>query len=353
MSINGGWSPLSGPKVPAKAKTPSRTVSWFTGVMPQIPTPPTTDDGFMLGDFGSGGGTGGCGGGAGGCKESLAVNIATGALLHSYSIPENTLPVTLFYESDQGGVSELGENGWRANVHRQLQDNGGSVTITECDGTQVTYSESGSSGVYYPDDGGDNLVEEDGSDFLETLPGGVQYKYDSSGALINLLDPNGRKWTFSYDVGTTLTYVENHRGRRVTFHYDGAGDKITAIEDTAGRRTTLGYTSDKLSSITRPEGCVRSYYYSDSLITQMTDPSNYHTRISYSSSDVETVTSVHPSDTSKNEVTTFSYSTGSTRVYNPKNDLTTLSFDTNKHLTGTFDPEGYRTTLAWDSFYQG
>lgn len=353
MAITGGWTPLSGPKVPAEATHPSAMTSPLRGIAPAVPIPPTADDGFLRDSCCAPVG-GGCGGSA--CADTAAVNVSSGALLYRYRIPENTIPIEVSYESDGAGVSSLG-TGWVSTYHRSISRSktGSVVTVTCGDGCRVGYTQDATATfTYYPSKGFDHLVEQDPAStlsFTETLPSGLKYKYDlgSSGRLTNVIDPDGRLWTIGYS-GASLSYVQNHRSRRVTLNYDGSG-KISSIEDTAGRRTTIGYTAGKPSTITGPEGCVHSYEYdAGGRLEKISDPEYNHTLVTFSSGKVQTVRAVDPDSPTKDLVTTFSYSSGVTRVENPKADPTTYTFDTTeKVLTKIQDAEGDVTTFTWDS----
>src|SRR5262245_15528971 len=354
MAIAHGWTPLSGPKVPAEATHPSR----LTSPLPQIPKPPipsTKDDGFSSQEC-CGPSTGGCGCACGG---SYAVNVASGALLYRYEIPENTIPIYLTYESDIAGVSELGSSGWMANFHRKLNKSGTVVTVTCSDGCNVGYTRSAANTfMYIPSSGIDNLVQASSLDsniYTETLPNGLQYQYDfqggSSGRIKNILDPDGRKWTFNYS-GTNRSTIENHLVRRMTVVYNAGGTKIAAIEDTAGRRTSINYdASGKLGWITGPQGCLTSFEYTGVRVNRIIDPDNYHSLISYESltSKVAAVVALDP-DAAKNQITTFTYPSATTaKVTNPKNDPTTYSFDVSNRLTKIENAEAEVTTYQWDS----
>src|SRR5262245_12942905 len=108
MAITGGWTPLSGPKVPAEATHPDR-MTWALPRLPGPPIPSTRDDGFTADEC--------CAplGGCGTCGEAMAVNVSSGSLLYRYRIPENTIPLQLSYESDQAGEASLGSKGWVSN----------------------------------------------------------------------------------------------------------------------------------------------------------------------------------------------------------------------------------------------
>src|SRR2546426_2830324 len=205
MGISGGWTPLAGPKVPAKATRPRALTFPTRGILPGPPIPATKDDGFTEETCCAPGA--GCGCGNGGCTGALAVNVASGSLLFSYEIPENRIPIRLTYESNQAGVAPLGTYGWTSNLHRSIQKSGNTVTVKCSDGCTIDYHLSAvAPRTFYPTAGIDNLVEQDSVNtnlYIETLPSGLQFLYDlsNSGRLTNLKDPDGRLWTAGYAAG--------------------------------------------------------------------------------------------------------------------------------------------------------
>lgn len=162
MAVVAGWSPLSGPKVPAEATHRSSLTSPTRSLGPRVPIPPTRDDGFFQPEC-CAPSAGSC---HGSCADKLAVNLASGSLLYRYSIPEHTLPIDLWYESDQAGEDALGGRGWRSGFDRKIEQSASVVTVTCSDGCQVPYTKDGSTGTYYPSPGVDNLLEQDASEHL-------------------------------------------------------------------------------------------------------------------------------------------------------------------------------------------
>src|ERR1041384_1889625 len=179
MAISGGWTPLSGPKVPAEATHPD-AVSFPFPALPAPPIPHILDDGFLKPEC-CGPAAGSCGGGCG-SKEAYAVNVATGKVVYRYQIPENSIPLYLTYETDAAGVTSMGSNGWRLNYHRSLKQFPGlRATLTCSDGCIVDYSRPTTSTLdFYPSAGIDSLISADSTNTLanytETQPGGLQYK---------------------------------------------------------------------------------------------------------------------------------------------------------------------------------
>src|SRR6266540_2136786 len=153
MTITAGWTPLSGPKVPAEATNPNR----MTGALLALPAPPIPsmrDDGFMADEC--------CAplSGCGTCGDTMAVNVSSGSLLYRYRIPENTIPIQLSYESDQPGETALGSKGWVSNLHRQITVGSVVVTVRCSDGCLVDYNQDPSNTLtFYPSAGMDNLVQ--------------------------------------------------------------------------------------------------------------------------------------------------------------------------------------------------
>ncbi|MFO0915186.1 MAG: hypothetical protein U0795_19650 [Pirellulales bacterium] len=120
---------------------------------------------------------------------------------------------------------------------------------------------------------------------METQPDGFQYYYDSTGKVTKLANHVGNVWTISYVGGTSrIEHVLNPASQRTTFHYDGS-NKIQAIQDSTGRRTTLTVSSNQLTKFTSPELCESSFAYDGSgRLSAEVSPSGDRTTFSYDGS---------------------------------------------------------------------
>jgi YD repeat-containing protein len=153
-------------------------------------------------------------------------------------------------------------------------------------------------------------------------------------------------WTLAYSGVTSISYIENPAAMRTTFHY--ASNKLQAIQDLAGRRTTLTVSANNLATITSAELCLSQFVYDGSGRLDATiSPAGHRWTYSYDGSGrVSNVT--YPGG----DKTTYAYSTSAslvTTVYtNQRAKVTTLVHAATDGLLQTIiDPNGKRTTLTW------
>lgn len=184
---------------------------------------------------------------------------------------------------------------------------------------------------------------DDGSGWMETQPDGFQYYYDSTGKVTKLANHVGNVWTISYVGGTSrIEHVLNPASQRTTFHYDGS-NKIQAIQDSTGRRTTLTVSSNQLTKFTSPELCESSFAYDGSgRLSAEVSPSGDRTTFSYDGS--SRVTNIQYPDNAR---ATYTYSGNTTVFSDPRAKVTTLAHSASKLLETVIDPLGKRTTLTW------
>ena len=77
-----------------------------------------------------------------------------------------------------------------------------------------------------------------------------------------------------------LSYIEDRHGNRTTLQYDNSNQLLIAVyegvDPQTSRKITLGYTDNKLTSLTDPKGRVIQYVYnSDGNLTEITGPEGY------------------------------------------------------------------------------
>ncbi|HIP70625.1 MAG TPA: RHS repeat protein, partial [Anaerolineae bacterium] len=117
-----------------------------------------------------------------------------------------------------------------------------------------------------------------------------QYKavFDANGRLLERIDPNGNKITFSYTTisGAERLVLATQSGRHLIYSYDSTG-RLQTVTDNTGRAVTLSYDGNgNLATITDPLGQTVTYAYSgaDHLLTTVTDASGRVRRnVSYDS----------------------------------------------------------------------
>ena len=196
--------------------------------------------------------------------------------IHGRSCP---LEITRTYNSALAGTSGAFGNGWTFNYAMSLSCSGTTVTITQENGSQVTFTTTGtcSSGTWTPS----------APRFMATLSlsgttwsfkrqGRDTYTFNSSGQLTQIADLNGYTTTLTYTSGK-LTTITDQAGRTLTLGWTGSN--ITTLTDpnvTPSRTVTYSYTSGNLTSVTDVNGGISDFGYdSSSRLVQMRS-ARYH-----------------------------------------------------------------------------
>jgi RHS repeat-associated protein len=317
------------------------------------------------------------------------VNTATGYFGQSWtdlSTPGRGMPLdfsrtyteaTADPSGPNGSLATDGPFGWgwtfAYNLHATTDSSTGDVTVSQEDGSQVTFVDSG--GTYTPSAPRyDATLTASGSDYVYTRQGKEVFTFDqATGHLVEEQDLAGEKASTPY--GTTLAYntagqlhtITDPAGRVYTLTWTGS--HITQLEDSAGRIVTYAYdSSDDLTDV-YGVGTTRSPTLQDNDHTQFTytaahlmssirTPDNYGgaasavTSMTYDSA--ERVTA--QTGPLGNNTTTFTYgpagglSTGQTLVTDPSGHET---LDTYSNGLLTSETRGYGTANAgtWSYTY--
>jgi RHS repeat-associated protein len=320
------------------------------------------------------------------------VDTATGYFSQSYtdlSTPGRGQPLNFSRTYAEATADPNGPNkssavngpfgwGWTFsyNLHAVTGSATGNVTITQEDGSQVTFNDS--SGTYTPSAPRyDATLAVSGSDYVYTRRGHDIFTFDkATGHLVAETDLAGEKastpyqTTLAYNSSGQLSTVTDPAGRTYTLTWSGG--HITELLDSAGREVTYGYdTSGDLTdvygvgttrspSLQNNDHTVFSYNTTTHLLTSIRTPDNYGgaasavTTMTYDSS--ERVLTQTDAD---GNTTTFTYgpngglATGQTEVTDPSGHATLdtyanglLSSETKGYGTGnagtwsyTYDPE--------------
>ena len=361
------------------------TVQWYvygTGrvstdgqtISPEIN--PATGKPYGLPDFSwhfPNGGPGGNGGGKGGCGSTgpTPVNYSTGIKFETttdvaFGGARGVLALTRFYSSANSGSAISGRFG------RGVRDNY-DVTLTG------SWTVGGSGRVVGPDEQTGrlfNYVRTDGDgtliftttsvisqlgDSVRKLTNGTfEYRYvdgsvkrfDSSGRLTAIVDPNGNTTTLSYTAS-----------------------RLTSITDAVGRSMTLSYNSSGfVASVTNPLGQSWNYTYGapggiSGFLLQVTDPLGKSTNYSYTNARLTSIT-----DRNGNVVKTLTYDSNgrvikqqfadggfetyeyelsggvvtSTTITDTVGRRTTKRFNASGYIIGSVDALGQTATITRD-----
>ena len=229
---------------------------------------------------------------------------------------------------------------------------------------------------------------------MTVLGGSFTIGTNTDGFITSLATPDGRTWTFAYDVYGNLTQIktpttkDQTNGIEVDLDYDLA-NRLTGINDGRGNDVygfewvTTTRQVDKVTvcntagidfnyaagvtSVTDREGNVRRYHHSGADITKtdmlVSSVAKYETHYTYTGAEVVTV--VYPRDnrvdyvydangnmTEKRRKTTDTSSTSSTDIvekweYNSDNFVTSYTDGENNKTTYTRDSSNNVTTISY------
>jgi RHS repeat-associated protein len=159
--------------------------------------------------------------------------------------------------------------GWTSNLIMSLSQPGGTgpVTITQEGGSQVTFTQTGS--TYTPAEPRDIAA--------------LTKNLDGTWTFVRMA-----KDTFTFSAAGLLTGEQDLNGYATTFSYN-ASNQITTITDSAQRTLTIGWTGSNMTSVTdanvSPARTV-TYGYNDGAgdLTDVIDVNGGHTHFGYDSS---------------------------------------------------------------------
>jgi YD repeat-containing protein len=182
------------------------------------------------------------------CSTPHPVNCATGVFWHTFAdfmVPGRGVPLSFSrtYSSSQAAVDGPLGYGWTFNYGMSLStDNSGNVTITQEDGSTVTFVPNGSGGFSPPPRVLATLVQNtDGSyTFTRNQSATVSYNFSSTGQLQTITDLNGYTTTLAYMNGQLAT-VTDPAGRQLTFTWNGS--HIASVTDPMGRTMSFAGTA--------------------------------------------------------------------------------------------------------------
>ncbi len=337
------------------------------------------------------------------CPAQATVNCATGVLWHTFtdfSIPGRGVPIDLTstYASSRAATNGPFGYGWTDSYGMSLARNSaGDVTITQEDGSTVTFTPDGSgytappyvlatlaknangSYTFTRDRGrtrynfaatGRLTSESDLNGYVTRLsyntkgqltavtdPAGRSLAFTYSGSHVaTVTDPMGRTWKYRYDSSGNLTSATDPMGRTWSFSYD-AKHRLLAITDPRGGKTASTYNSaGQVVAQTDPDGGKTTWSYSGNpatlagSTTTMTDPDGHVTV--YEFSDLEMVSVTRAAGTAGTATTRYVYdplTLGVISKTDPDGNTTASTYDAEGSLLTTTDPLGDKTAYTYNS----
>jgi len=346
------------------------------GVTVSFSAPSQTQSNLLLGSFNSATSM------PPGCAAGDPVNCATGNMTETLTdlfVPGRgrALAWSRTYNSQAAAIASspgpLGY-GWTDSYAESLAlDSSGNATVTLGNGAGVAFTLSG--GNYTaPSYVNSTLVKNADGTFTFTFKNQRADIFDSTGKLIRQTDRHAYMTTLAYDSSGNLVSVTDPAGRKLTV--TTTGGLVTAVKDPMGRTVSYSYDANSnLISVTDVAGKVTQYAYdSQHQLISITDPLAHQTTITYDSSTrVAKQTSAQGrtitygySGTSSSPVTTLTLGDGNqvqetfnsmgellslTRGYGTTSSLTwTLTYDpATLARTGITDPTGHTTSATYDA----
>lgn len=341
------------------------------------------------------------------------INTATG------NLTENVVDLTISgrgrplrfvrtYNSQFAGTTGPLGYGWTFNAGASLaQDASGNVTISQENGSQVTFTRSGSTFTPSALRFIATLTQKPDGTFVFTRQARVITTFSATGQLLSESDLNGYTTTFGYSAGQlatitqaydltatpvtrqlTLSYDSNNRlakvtdsfGRNVQYFYnDGAGNLTDVFDVNGGHWIYTYYPNHQLERIQDPNGNTTTNQYdptSGRVTEQSQDQLSRPTLFSYSGDPMSATGGTTTITDPKGNVTVetyqyglrvqltkapgtaqaatwrFTYDPGSlgvTTVTDPNGNVTATAYDPNGNAIRVTDPVGRVTVNTYDS----
>lgn len=245
------------------------------------------------------------------------INVSNGNVVHEdldVILPGTGLDLEFLRQYNSTVEADVGfGTGWTHSYSDFLAvEQDGSVTWTDSGGMRFTFSPDGHGGYTVPESLHGASFSLAGGLYTFRDKYGLAQTFDSAGCLVERRDRNDNFLTFVYDGDDRLTgVIDGHDlSRRLTLGY--SGDRLASLTDFAGRTWTYGYTGTLLASATTPAdantpalttqytyytdaarqglleqviqadgGVVHYAYYANRRGFQVTDPEGYAHSVSY------------------------------------------------------------------------
>lgn len=248
---------------------------------------------------------------------------------------------TLYHSSEAGWTGWCGAK-WTFTYDATLSVSGQTVTVRWGDGTSYSYALSGTTYICNQRGIHDTLTGS-GTAYDVLTQDQTKYHFSSkdingttfgnnSFNLVSITDRNGNAITISRVTSGQVYQIQDCTGRKITLGYNG--NNISTVTDPLGRQWTLGYLdgNNNLNKITLPPLNGQTYSiqlgYADNgsnaanhNVTSITSPGNRTVMAFYNGDN-----SVQWVKDALNHYTNFAYYAASTTVTDPNNHLATYNF---------------------------
>lgn len=270
---------------------------------------------------------------------------------------EYSLPFTLFSIRGMGSEydftithnslidtkTDIGWN-WQRNYFYELEDSGDLWTITDGTGKQQFFVPYGDASLpLYADE--KDAMYKDGSLYILERTNGHKVIFTSSTILQQIADRNGNRISPVFNSSNQLTNLKFPGGRYLLLYY--TDNLLTKITDRANRSVYLNYNAyDELEKITNVDGSEFIFYYNTlHQITSIKDAKGNFpvTNVYNSDNKVELQTDA------ENNIIEFAYNnpiTNATRITNSEGNYSYYYHNSHGELTKFIDEEGFETSYA-------
>ncbi|HEY4871714.1 MAG TPA: LamG-like jellyroll fold domain-containing protein [Candidatus Dormibacteraeota bacterium] len=204
------------------------------------------------------------------------IDTGTGNFWHTFSdfnLPGRSYPLALTrtYNSQSAATNGPLGYGWQFNHAMSLSQSGSTATITQENGSQATFSQSGSAWSPSAPRFIATLTHNGDGTWTFVRQNRDTYGFNASGQLTSAKDLNGYTTTFTYSAGN-----------------------LSSVTDPAGRALTIGWTGSHLTSVTDANvtpARVVQYQYNDGAgnLTDVIDVNAGHSQFAYNTSHRMTV----------------------------------------------------------------
>ncbi len=249
------------------------------------------------------------------------------------------------YNSSMGYTGPLGVD-WTHNYNVLITEPMDSqvVLVQREDGRKDQYTIL-TNGTFMAPPGIYDQLTSDGTTYTLTLKDQTVYSFDTSNRLASITDPNGNSLALAYS-GDNLTSITLADGRVISFTYNAT--RLSSITDPLGRFINFSNTGTLLNYSVDANRETTTYAYNeDQRMTSITD-ANGHVFVKNVYDDLDRVIEQRDAE---NNLTTFAYNRDNyrTTVTDPRGVATTYTYDAAFRATGEIDSYGNSTLVQYDA----
>lgn len=260
-------------------------------------------------------------------------------------IPAGRLAVVLRRSYNSLDMEQRGVGlGWRLNGQQQLSVVGDSVTWTDGDGSQSTFTRL-ADGTYQAEPQVFATLRQLADGWEIERKEGTKHRFNTTGQMTSVSDRSGNRIDYTLDAQGRITAIAPSGGAAWTLQYDSSSALLVRITDGAGREYTYGYDGQgRLTSATDATGAITRYYYdSDSRLWKLEDPEARITTVSYGAGRVIS----HTDGAGRTQ--SFTYEAGRTIVTNAMQQTTAFLINAQGRLAQVVNAMDGRTTFTYDA----